>query len=128
VTANLTDLEQHLLAYYASGQAKDLNIAGRFYPYGELVLILEDKVKIAARKFGLKVTSKSKGAGKGFLDYMIEKGAWSTKPNEFGGTMHQFQPDVYRTALAELNASNPIIQKAAAAGDGFWEEAFAAVA
>jgi hypothetical protein len=41
--------------------------------------------------------------------------------------MHQFQPDTYAKVFKELEASNPILQKAQAAGEGFWDEAFAAL-
>lgn len=122
---SLTDLESHALAYYTSGQAKDLNIATRWYPYGELILIIEDKISIATRKFGFKVRSCSKAAGTAFLDMMIEKGGWATKQNEFGGAMHQFQSDVFPQALAEFNATSPIVQAAAAGDENFWADKFA---
>ncbi len=47
---SLSDLEQHILAYYVAGAAKDLTAAPRFYPFGELILIVEDKMQVATRK------------------------------------------------------------------------------
>jgi hypothetical protein len=120
-------LIDHMIAYYVAGPANDLNIATRWYPYGELVLIIEDKFSIATRKFGSKVRGKSKAAGKAFLDAMIEKGAWETKTNDFGGQMHQFQTDKFRAAIAEQQASDPTIAKAQAEGPEYWEKAFAAL-
>lgn len=124
---SLTKIEQTLFSHYAANGAKDLNISGRFYPYGELILIIEDKVKVGARKFGFKVTSKAKVAGTAFLDHMIAKGAWSTTQNDFGGTMHQFQGDAFKAALADLQANDPVIQEAAAGSDTFWADRFAAL-
>ena len=122
---SLSPLEQTVLAYYAATQASTLAPAPRWYPYGELILIVEDKVAVAARKFGFRVKACAKASGTAFLDAMIAKGAWTTKQNDFGGAMHQFQPDVYKTALEEFNAADPIVQKAADGGDTFWAETFA---
>jgi hypothetical protein len=124
---SLSEIEQTLFSHYVANGANDLVIAGRFYPYGELILIIEDKVKVGARKFGFKVTGKAKAAGTAFLDHMIAKGAWSTTQNDFGGTMHQFQTDAYKVALRELQASDAIVQQAAAGGETFWADTFAAL-
>jgi hypothetical protein len=120
----MNDIVRYMIAYYVAGPANDLNIATRWYPYGELNLIIEDKFSIATRKFGMKVRSNSKAAGKAFLDAMIEKGAWSTTENEYGGHMHQFQADVFRAAIKEMQASDPIIAQAQAEGPEFWEKTF----
>ena len=87
-------------------------------------LIIEDKFQIATRKFGMKVRAKSKDAGKKFLDTMIANGAWATTENEFCGKMHQFQADKFRTAVKDLQASDPIIAKANANPE-FWDKTFA---
>lgn len=120
----MTKLIDHMIAYYVAGPANDLTIATRWYPYGELVLIIEDKFSIATRKFGLKVRSQSKEAGKAFLDMMIDKGAWATKENEYGGRMHQFQDGVFKAAIKDMQASDPIIAAANAEGPEYWEKAF----
>ena len=120
-----SDIVNHMIAYYVAGPANDLNIATRWYPYGDLVLIIEDKFNIATRKFGPKVRAHSKDAGKTFLDKMIGKGAWIGKENEFGGSMYQFQADKFRAAVKELQGSDPIIAKASAEGPDFWDKAFA---
>lgn len=121
----MSDLIDHMIAYYVAGPANDLMIATRWYPYGELGLIIEDKFSISTRKFGLKVRGNSKAAGKTFLDAMIAKGAWDTKENEYGGRMHQFQADKFKAAVREQQDSDPIIAKAKAEGPEFWEKAFA---
>ena len=119
------NLIDHMIAYYVAGPANDLNIATRWYPYGELVLIIEDKFSIATRKFGPKVRGKAKIAAQRFLDAMIAKGAWETKTNDFGGQMHQFQADKFRAAVSELQASDPVLAKSRAEGSDYWEKAFA---
>ena len=97
---SLSELEQHVFAYYVAGHANELNIATRWYPYGELVLVIEDTVTVAVRKFGRKPRASAKAVATAFLDHMIEKGAWATKQNEFGGQMHQFQADKYKAEKA----------------------------
>jgi hypothetical protein len=119
------NLIDHMIAYYVAGPANDVNVAPRWYPYGELTLILDDKFSIALRRFGPKVRGKSKLAATRFLDAMIEKGVWETKQNDFGGSMHQFQSDKFRAAIAEQQASDPIIAQAKAAGPDYWDKAFA---
>ncbi|EJL23224.1 hypothetical protein [Novosphingobium sp. AP12] len=120
----MTDLIDHMLAYYIAGPASDLSVAPRFYPYGELQLIFDDKVSVAVRKFGMKVRKHSKEAGKAFIDLMIEKGAWSTKEGEYGGSMHQFQADRFREVIREEQKTNPIIVQANTQGPEYWDKAF----
>ena len=123
--SDLNTLQAHLFAYYAGGAAKDLSAAPRFYPHGELILIVSDKIQVAARKFGRKVVAAAKDVAAAYVDQMIAAGAWSTVKNDFGGTMHQFQEPAYKAALAAIVAADPIIAAAAAAGPDFWETTFA---
>jgi hypothetical protein len=125
---SLNEIEQTAYAYYATGPAKDLNIATRWYPYGELILILDDKISVAVRKFDRKVRGVSRTVAKTFLDTMLEKGAWTTKQNDYGGTMHQFQLDVFRAALRDFAETDPIAKEAAGKGPEFWADRFAALA
>jgi hypothetical protein len=122
---NLSELEQHVFAYYVANGAQDFTMAGRFFPHGELVLMIADKVQVATRKFGRKVTMTTPKVARSFLDLLIEREAFSTVKNDFGGTMHQYQAKNYQDCIRELQETNPIILKAQAAGPEFWEEAFA---
>jgi hypothetical protein len=124
---DLNEIEQHVLAYYIAGAAKELTIAPRYFPHGELILVIADKIEVAVRRFGRKVMARSKPAAATFLDTMIEREAFSTTRNDFGGTMHRFQADHYRAVLKEMQDASPIIQKAAAQGDPFWSETFQAL-
>jgi hypothetical protein len=121
---SLNSVEQAVFAYYVAGQANELNIAPRWYPYGELVLVIEDKISVAVRKFGSKARGSAKTVSKALLDLMIEKGGWATKHNEYGGSMHQFQPDVFKATLKELQASDPLIIAAQGKGAEFWADKF----
>lgn len=122
---SLSQLEQHIFAYFVAEQAADFNIVNRFFPYGELVLVWDDKFTTAVRKFGLNVRKKTKPAAVALLDLLIERGGYSTKTNDFGGTMHAFQADEYRKIIQDLQATDPIIAKARAEGPDFWKDAFA---
>jgi hypothetical protein len=124
---SLTELEQHVYAYYVAGDAAQFQAAPRFYPYGELTLILADKIQVATRKFGRQAYSKAGTVAKELLDELIASGAYSTKQNDFGGSMHQFQGDAYKAFLKREQESNPIIVQAKDAGPEFWAQAFSAL-
>jgi hypothetical protein len=125
---DLSPTEQHVLAYYLANGAQDFTMVGRFFPYGELVLVLQDKIQVAIRKFGTKANLACPAAARAYLDLLIAKEAFSTTTNKFGGSMHQFQTDTYPKVLKDLQAASPILQQAQAAGPAFWDEAFAALA
>jgi hypothetical protein len=122
---SLTDTQQTILAYYVAGAAGDLNMVGRFWPRSDVVLIVEDKMQIATRAFGSAVTRDARPAAEVFADRLIETGAFSTQAGKFGGTMHQFQPDIYRTTLEAMRAADPIILAAKDAGPDYWAGLFA---
>lgn len=117
----LSSIYAHVLAYYLQGAATTLDITGRFYPHDELVMIIADKMQVATRKFGRKAGNACRGAATAFVDHMIAAGAQSTKANDFGGSMHQFQGDVYKAALKAMQDSDAVL---ASVGDD-WEAAFA---
>jgi hypothetical protein len=123
--SDLTTLEENILAYFLAEHAADFTMADRWYPYGGLVETWVDKLQIATRKFGFKVKGKVKPAAAALVDTLIEKGAYSTKPNEYGGSMHNFKLDTYRATIKELKATNPIIAEAEAVGTDFWQTRFA---
>ncbi len=122
---NLSKLEEAILAYYLSHGAAKLDVVGRWYPFGELVLTMKTLFEPDVRPFGFKVAMATQKPSEAFLTQMVGRGAFATKENEFGGSMHQFLPDVYRTELKTVQAENALIQEASAAGEGFWEAKFA---
>lgn len=124
---DLTDLEQAVLAYFLAGPANDINIAGRWFPKSEVILIIDDKFEQAVRKFGVKARAATKPAATAFVEHMIAKGGWASKENDFGGTMQQWQMEPFRKELKELQAANPIVQEAAVGGDTYWQDKFAAL-
>ena len=124
---SLTEVEQAAYAYYLAHDANQFTVTGRFYPHGELVLVIGDKVQVATRKFGRPVASKANNVARVWLDRLIETGAYSTKQNDFGGSMHQFQPDLYKTVLRQEQDANPIIQESKSGGPDFWTDKFSAL-
>ena len=124
---DLSPAEQLVFSYFVANNAQDFNMVGRWWPYGELVLVVEDKIRIATRKFGFKADLASAKAARAFLDLLIERGAFSSKESSLGGIMHQYQTEAYKSLIAELQAGDPLIQKAGAEGPDVWKDAFAAL-
>jgi len=124
---SLTPLEQTVFAYFVAGAANDINIAGRWFPKSDLLLIIEDKFQVAVRKFGVKAKAATKAPATHFVDHMIAKEGWATKENDYGGTMHQWQMDAFRTELKALQAADPIVHEAAHGGESYWTDKFAAL-
>ena len=124
---SLTEVEELAYAYYLAHDANQFSVTGRWYPHGELVLVIGDKVQVATRKFGRQVHSKANTVSRVWLDRLIETGAYATKQNDFGGSMHQFQPDIYKTVLQQEQDANPIIQQSKNGGPDFWAEKFSAL-
>lgn len=118
---NLSALEEHVLAYYLANAAEGLQMDPRFWPYGELVLIVEDKIQFATRQFGFKVAAAAPNVARAFLDLMIKRGGFSTAKNDYGSTMHQYQRQRYDASIRELRAVNPICMEANASGPEYWE-------
>lgn len=121
---SLTQLEQYVFAEYVADEASALNITERAYPYGELLIVIEDKVQFSVRKHGLKRSPAAKAVATAFVDLLIERQALSSVKQNLGGTMHKLDKEAYRQLLAELRASNPIILEAQKAGPDFWRAAF----
>ena len=121
----LTETEQHVLAYWLAGDAAHFNMSGRFFPHGELVMILTDKIQVATRPFGRQASAAAGAAAREFLDAVIAKGGFSTTQNKFGGSMHQYQADAYPKVLVEMREAEPLVGAAAEGGEQFWASAFA---
>ena len=122
----MTDLEKAINAYFLAGPANDINIAGRWFPKSEVVLIIDDKFQQAVRRFGPKAKGATKPVATAFVEHMIDKGGWATKANDFGGTMHQWQMDTFRKELKALQDADPLVQASQGAGPEFWADTFAA--
>ncbi|MGE3692422.1 MAG: hypothetical protein AB7F98_13690 [Novosphingobium sp.] len=125
---NLSPLESHVLAYFLTHGARDFSMVGRWWPRSEVSTVIIDKVGIAVRPFGNAAAEAAKTAGEAFAVHLLANGAFSTKEQKFGGTMHQFQPDAYRATLDRLVAADPVLKEAAAGGDAFWADSFGKIA
>ena len=119
----LTELEQHILAYYLAKGAAELNMDPRWWPPIELSSIIEDKVRFAVSRFDVTDRAVVDHASRALLDLLIARQAFSTSDSKYG-PMYQFQRPAYQTCISEAQAANPIIAQAAAAGPEFWQRAF----
>jgi hypothetical protein len=125
---NLSPLEAHVLAYFLTHGARDFSMVGRWWPHAEIALVMGDKIRIAVRPFGKPAQDAAKPVSEALSEYMLACGAFSTKEQKFGGTMHQFQPPEFAAALDALEASDPILKAAAGGGEEFWAGAFGKLA
>ena len=122
---NLTPLQSHVLAYYLDHSAREFSMTGRWFPYSELDFILADKIRVDVRPFGKAAQNAAGDVAKAYLDHMIAAQGFETKTQKFGGTMHQYDAEGFRKALAALQAENPIIAAAREGGDEYWQTSFA---
>lgn len=122
----MNQLEQAIHAYFLAGAANDINIAGRWFPKSEVLLIIDDKFQQAVRRFGPKAKGATKPVATAFVEHMIDKGGWATKQNDFGGTMHQWNMETFRKELKALQDSDPLVQASQGQGSEFWTDTFAA--
>jgi hypothetical protein len=125
---NLTSLQSHVLAYFLSHGGRDFSMVGRWWPHAELALVMGDKIRIAVRPFGKAAQGAAATVAEALSEHMLACGGFSTKPQKFGGTMHQFQPAAFRAALDAIEAESVVLKLAATGGATFWEQAFAALA
>ena len=124
---SLDRIGQAGLAYFIAEKAPGMDFADKWNPRGELNLVWADKIEVALRKFGRKVRTQSKAIAIELLDYLIANDAYANRENEYGGAMHSFRQAEYRKAIAALQDSNPLVQEARGAGEGFWEQKFSEI-
>ena len=124
---SLSTLESHVLAYYLAHSAKDFSMTGRWFPHSELDFIFADKISVDVRAFGKEAQEAAKPVATYYLDHMIANGGFENKAQKFGGTMHQYEADGFRAALAAMQAADAILAQAADGGPDFWQTAFAAI-
>ncbi len=121
---NLPPLQAHVFAYFLSHGARDFSMVGRWWPHAELALVMADKMRIAVRPFGKAAQDAAGPVAEALSEHMLACGGFSTKPQKFGGTMHQFQPEAFRAALDAIEAADPVLKLAAAGGADFWATSF----
>lgn len=119
----MTELDQHILAYFIAKDAGEFRMDPRWWPSIELSSIMEDKVRFAVSRFWLVGRPPVEAAARVLLDTLIEHGGFATKDGEYG-PMYQFQREPYRAWLEQARGANPIIAQAEAAGGDYWDEAF----
>jgi hypothetical protein len=119
----MTELDQHIYAYYLAKGASELSMDPRWWPPIELSSIMEDKVRFAVSRFWLVGRPPVEAAARTLLDELIARGAFATKDSDYG-PMYQFQRGPFQVFVEETRTNNPIIAQAAAAGPDYWDEAF----
>lgn len=122
---SLPDPDRYVLSYYLAHAAQTLNIDGRFYPFGDLVMSIRSKIQLNTSKFGQPVSSRADTVAKYFVRLMIEHGALSVVQQEIGNDMHQFQQKAYKEMLQQLVASDDALRQAGEEGEDFWKRVFA---
>ena len=122
---NLPPLQSHVLAYFLSHGARDFSMVGRWWPHAELALVMGDKIRIAVRPFGKAAQDAAAPVAEALSEHMLSQGGFSTKAQKFGGSMHQFEPEGFRAALAALQAESAVLAAASVGGADFWQTSFA---
>ncbi len=122
---NLTELQEHVVAYYLLKGALDLNMDPRWWPPIELSSIISDKVRFAVSRFDLANRLAVDEASQEWLNFLIARGAFLKADSEYG-PMYQFQKTVYQDCVAEARKSSATFALAAATSEpDFWRDAFA---
>ncbi|HEX4376146.1 MAG TPA: hypothetical protein VHZ99_03230 [Steroidobacteraceae bacterium] len=125
----LTELQEHVIAYYLLKGALDLNMDPRWWPPIELFSIICDKVRFAVSRFDLANCAAIDDASREWLDFLIARGAFLKADSEYG-PMYQYQRAAYQGCVAEARAANAVVARAEAAPTAasaleFWQDAFA---
>lgn len=123
---SLSPQDQLVFAYFLETKAREINIDGRYYPYGELLMSFRDKIKLSLNRFGRQYSNSGDPVARCLLDLMIAEGGLSVEKQEIGHDMHQFQRPKFLTMVNELLAENDIVQRSRADNNPeFWATEFA---
>lgn len=120
----MTELEEHVLAYFLSTEAPNISVDGRFYRRAEFVNVFEDRIFYATQRLGPAVSGRHSKIANSLIDVLIQAHALATTHDSLSGTYHQMDDAKYRATIRNLIQSNVICQRAQRAGPHFWEDAF----
>ena len=123
----MTELEEHVFAYFLSTEAPHISVDGRFYRREEFVKVFEDRIFYATQRLGPRVSGRHSKIVESLIDTLIEAKGLSTSHDRLSGTYHQMDDSKYRAVIRNLIQSNVICQCAQQAGPHFWEDAFKAL-
>jgi hypothetical protein len=121
------ELEEIGFAYFLSVEAPNISIDGRYHRRDDFVRIFADRLYYANQTFARKLNGRHSHIATRLVDTLIEKSAMSTSVDQWSVTMHNLDNGRYKAVVKELVESNPICQRAQAAGPRFWEDTFAAI-
>jgi hypothetical protein len=120
----LTDLEQHVYAYFLSEEALAVRVDGRFYRREEFVKVFEDKLFYSTRRWGPEIAARHSNIANVLVDKLIDAQGLLSTHDELSGTYHQMNDATYRQVIKDFIQSNAICQRAVKAGPQFWNEVF----
>jgi hypothetical protein len=124
---NLTQIDEHVYAYFLHHDALKVTVDGRFYKAREFVRKFENEIMYGTPAFGGTDTGRPSNLATSLVDQLIEEGALSSVNDELSGVSYQFDAGKYKAFIKDQIATNPICQRAAQGGPDFWEEAFASL-
>jgi hypothetical protein len=124
---SLTELEEHVFAYFLSIEAPHISVDGRFYRRDEFVRVFEDRIFYATQRLGAGVSGRHTEIVNSLIDTLIEAQALSTSHDRLSGTYHKMDDNKYRAVIRNLIQSNALCQRAQQVGAHFWQEAFKAL-
>ena len=123
----LSELEEHVFAYFLSVEAPNISVDGRFYRREEFVKVFEDRFFYGTQRLGPGISGRHTEIVNRLVDTLIEATALSTSHDRLSGTYHKMDDSKYRAVIRSLIQSNAICQRAQQAGSHFWEETFRAL-
>ena len=124
---NLSNLEEHILAYFLLFDAKNVSIDGRFFLRDEFVRIFERQIFFTILRFGDDIAGRSRHVANALVDHLIESKALSTVQGESSRTSHQLDSVLYKSTLANLIATNSLVTKYKELDPGSWDGIFSAL-
>jgi hypothetical protein len=120
----LSDLEEHVFAYFLLEDAPAVTIDGRFYRREEFLRVFEDRLFYSTQRLGPGIAGRHPNIANTLVGTLIETQALLTIHDKLSGTSHQMNDSNYRQVIRNLVQSNAICQRARQAGPHFWEEVF----
>jgi hypothetical protein len=122
---SLSNLEQHLYAYFLVIDAPKVTVDGRFYRREEFIGVFKDRIRFGAAGAGKFSGDVCEHIATDLVDKLIASGALTTARDKLTvGELHQFEPAAYKQTIQSLAEQNPIVAASKGQGEDFWKKAF----
>jgi hypothetical protein len=123
---SLSNLEQHLYAYFLVIDAPKTTVDGRFYRREEFIGVFKDRIRFGTAGAGKFSADVCEHIATDLVDRLIATGGLTTARDKLTvGELHQFEPAAYKQTIQALTEQNEIIAAAKGQGEAFWQKAFA---